>query len=167
MTTAVRTIVAGIFKTRAEGEQAVQALQEAGFNARQIGLASRPDQTPSAHTQAAEGAAGGALAGGALGTLAGLAVATHLIPPLGPVLAGGMLAGLLASATTGAVAGSLVGALVGLGIPEERARRYESAFVAGRTLVTVQADEHCDQAFAILIHHGAYDIEARGCGTEA
>src|SRR5438105_8788090 len=95
--------------------------------------------------------------------LAGLAVATHLIPPLGPVLAGGMLAGLLASATTGAVAGSLVGALVGLGIPEERARRYEAAFASGRTLVTVQADERCDLTFTLLNHYGAYDVEARAC----
>jgi hypothetical protein len=89
------------------------------------------------------------MTGGALGAFAG-AVATGLIPGIGPVVGAGLLAGVLGGAAAGATAGGLVGALVGLGIPEREARQYEKAFLAGRTLVVVQAVGRGAEALAIL-----------------
>ncbi|MGH7129004.1 MAG: general stress protein, partial [Planctomycetaceae bacterium] len=83
-----------------------------------------------------------------------------LLPAIGPVIAGGLLMSILASAAGGAAAGGLVGALIGLGIPEEEARFYDTEFRAGRTVVTVQAGDRYDEAFAICNRRGAYNANA-------
>jgi hypothetical protein len=84
-----------------------------------------------------------------LGAVAGL-VATGLIPGIGPVFATGLLVGVLGGAAAGAAAGGVLGTLIGLGIPEEKARHYEQEFLAGRTLVAVQAEGRGGEALVIL-----------------
>jgi hypothetical protein len=56
----------------------------------------------------------------------------------------------LGGAAAGATAGGVLGALLGLGIPEEQARQYEQEFLAGRTVVVVQAAGRAAEALAIL-----------------
>jgi hypothetical protein len=90
--------------------------------------------------KAAEGAGIGGAVGGAVGaTLVGIAAAaaTLTVPGLGLVIAG-PLAGALAGGATGATAGGLVGMLVGAGIPEDRAKAYESDLKQGGIVMGVK-----------------------------
>jgi hypothetical protein len=90
--------------------------------------------------KALEGAGVGGAIGGVVGaTAVGLAAAAAslAIPGIGLVIAG-PLAGALAGGAAGAAAGGLVGTLVGAGIPEERAKTYESDLKDGGIIVGVQ-----------------------------
>jgi len=157
--------VVGVFPDQMQAKQAVNDLQQAGFNDKQIGFAVR-DQTGTARdkdptaTKVGEGAATGLVAGGILGGLLGAATAL-LIPGVGPVIAGGILAATLTGAAVGAVAGGILGALMGMGIPEEEARFYENEFQSGHTIVTVQAGDRQQEALAILRRNGAYNATTR------
>src|SRR5215472_31341 len=89
---------------------------------------------------------GSKAAGGGLGALLlGLAAAGFAIPGL-PILAMGPLAAALTGAGAGGAVGALVGALVGSGIPEERARVYETGIKEGGIVmgVTPRSDEDAD-----------------------
>jgi len=165
-----RSTIAGLFQDRAQAEEAIRALHQAGFKGDQIGIAMR-DRTAQGElvretgSQAAEGAVSGAVGGGLLGGLVGLLVGIGAlaIPGIGPVVAGGALAtafGLgggtaVAGAGIGAAAGGLLGALVGLGIPEEEARHFETGFQAGGVLVTVNAKNRAMEALSILERYNA------------
>src|SRR5215813_6255047 len=97
------TAVFGIYRDRANAEEAVDALRAAGFRNSDVS-ALLPDNVGSkdfAHeknTKAPEGAAAGgasgALLGGALGWLAG--IGSLAIPGLGPFIASGPIMGALA-----------------------------------------------------------------------
>jgi hypothetical protein len=90
--------------------------------------------------KAMEGAGVGGAVGGAVGaTLMAIAAAasTIAVPGIGLVVAG-PLAGALAGGATGATAGGLVGALVGAGIPEHRAKEYESDIKNGGIVMGVK-----------------------------
>lgn len=133
------------FWERRLADRFVDELKRAGFKDDEIGLLA-PHET-SAPVE--EGAVAGAITGSAIGALAG-AAATGFIPGIGPVVAAGLLTGVFGGAAAGAAAGGLVGALLGLGVPEEEARKYEEEFLAGRTLVVVQALGRGGEAMAIL-----------------
>src|SRR4029079_13207366 len=105
------------------------------------------------------GAATGAVAGAGLAALWSLGISFGVIPVIGPILAAGPIAAAILSAAGGAAAGGLLGALVGMGIPEEDAKYYEGEIHAGNTLVTVHADGRYDEAWNILLRHGAYNRE--------
>jgi hypothetical protein len=64
-----------------------------------------------------------------------------------------------------ALSAGLAGALAGLGIPKEEAEFYEGELRTGRTIVTVTAPGHQQEAMAILRRHGAYDISSRHAGA--
>jgi len=122
----------GIFKTRSEVEEAVEALKVDGFMSSDISVL-LPDNKGSqefAHikgTKAPEGAAtgagAGAVIGGTIGLLAGIGALT--IPGIGPFIAAGPIMAALAGAGVGSAIGGMSGALVGLGVPEYEAKRYE------------------------------------------
>ena len=141
------TAVIATFRDRRQAERFVDELKRSGFAESEIGVLSPGQEHTGTYVE--EGVAAGAVTGGALGAFAG-AVATGLIPGIGPVVASGLLAGVLGGAAAGATAGSLLGALVGLGIPEEEARRHERDFLAGRTLVVVQALGRGGEALGVL-----------------
>jgi hypothetical protein len=141
------TAVIATFAARHPADHFIEELRQAGFRDNEIGVMAIHEESTGTKTEA--GAAAGVLAGGALGAFAG-AVATGLIPGIGPVIAAGLLAGVLGGAAAGATAGGILGALIGLGIPEEEARRHEQEFLAGRTLVVVQAVGRGAEALAIL-----------------
>ncbi len=165
MATIERTTVVGVFEHRHQAQQAVDELRRVGFREDQIGVVARngaaPETMPETTEEATKWGAGattGVIAGAGVGGLWAIGIAAGLLPAVGPVIAGGLLASILASAAGGAVVGGIVGALIGLGIPEEEARYYESEFQAGRTIVTVKAEDRSDEAYAILRRHGAYDM---------
>jgi len=60
------------------------------------------------------------------------------LPGLGLIVAG-PLAAALVGAGAGGITGGLIGALVGSGIPEERAREYETGIREGGIVLSVRA----------------------------
>lgn len=159
LTTELNTVV-GVFEDRKHAEQAVKALHQAGFSEKKIGVLFRhAEAVPTADAQADKDIGTGLIAGTLLGGLLG-AMVTGLIPGVGPVIAGGIMTGILGGGSIGAVAGSLIGMLVALGVPEEHAALYDKEFLAGRTLVTVQAGGRGADVFAIFGRFHAYDVAA-------
>ena len=76
---------------------------------------------------------------GTIGAIAGVVAAigtTLVIPGLGILIAGPIVAG-IAGAGAGGIAGGVIGALVGSGIPEERAKLYESGIENGNVVLGV------------------------------
>src|SRR6202045_1182352 len=126
------TAAFGIYKTRAQAEQAVDRLLAAGFTNNDISvlLADTSSSREFAHeknTKAPEGTATGVAAGGVVGGTLGLlaGIGALAIPGVGPLIAAGPLMGALAGMGAGGAAGGIIGALAGLGIPEYEAKRYE------------------------------------------
>ena len=171
MTTTGHATVVGVFEDYAAAERTINELRRAGFNDDQIGYVVRDIRdttstvTGGQKTLAGEGAATGAISGGVVGGVLGAAAAL-LIPGFGPAIAGGILATTLGGAAIGAAAGGILGALAGMGIPEEEARYYQSAFEAGRLLVTVQAPGRQREALDILKRNGAYDANTRSGASD-
>lgn len=160
-------LVTGMFKSNTAAENAVQMLMKVGYHRNDISLL-MSDETRSRHfgveagTKAAEGAGIGSAVGGAVGaTIAAIAaIGTSLIlPGLGLVIAG-PIAAALAGAGAGGAAGGLVGALVGAGVPEYRAKMYESGLKAGGVLVGVHAksSEDADKLEQLMTGAGAEGI---------
>lgn len=113
-------------------------------------------------TKAAAGAGiGGATGlgvGAALGAL--LAAATAIaIPGLGLVVAG-PIAGAIAGAGAGGATGTILGALIGAGIPEDRAKVYESGIREGGIVLGTRArdDAHAAELERDFTSYGGRDI---------
>lgn len=145
------SLLTGMFRDRQSTENAYNTLHERGYTKDDINLV-MSEETRNKHfsgdvketelgTKAAEGAGKGSAIGGTVGAIAGviLAIGTSLvIPGLGLVVAGPIAAG-LAGAGAGGIAGGVIGALVGSGIPEERAKIYESGVKSGNIMMGVKA----------------------------
>jgi len=173
-----RCTVVGVFEDNRRADQAVADLMRAGFRKDQIGVAMRhsdstqqvgaspittTDEGEGSH--AGSGALTGALTGLGLGALAGLGVLAGVIPVVGPAIAAGTLGVVLSNAAAGVGIGGLVGSLIGAGIPEEEAEYYHKEFEAGRTIVTVQADQNASEARDVLRRNGAYDVTDRASSS--
>src|SRR5512133_2452937 len=142
-------MLTGMFRDRESTENAYKSLQERGYTKDDINLV-MSDETRKKHfsgdvketelgTKAAEGAGKGSAIGSTVGAIAGViaAIGTSLvIPGLGIVIAGPIAAG-LAGAGAGGITGGVIGALVGSGIPEERAKLYESGIKDGHIVMGV------------------------------
>lgn len=153
-----RGMLTGMFSDRESAENAYNTLQDRGYSKDDINLI-MSDETRKKHfssdveeteigTKAAEGAGKGSAIGGTVGAIVGViaALGTSLvIPGLGLVIAGPIAAG-LAGASAGGVTGGIIGALVGSGIPEARAKLYESGVKKGNIVVGVRPknDEDAD-----------------------
>jgi hypothetical protein len=161
MATVTHVTVGGVFETRDRAIQAIEQLQRAGFDKDQIGIVGRDAETGKVHkenadeTEAEEGGMTGAAVGAGVGALVGWGVLTGMIPVIGPAIAAGTLGVILSNAAAGAAVAGLAGVLIGWGIPEADAEYYESELTAGRTLVTVQADDRAAEAQRILATNGA------------
>jgi hypothetical protein len=160
--------VVNIFPTHVEAEAAVLELQKAGFDMNKISIIGQDYQTTehvrgfmtwkdTAKVGAGEAGYWGTFFGGVFGILSG--VGLLFIPGVGPVIVAGHVVGVLAGWIEGmivggvgaAVAGGLVGALIGLGIPKEKALKYETEIKAGKFMVIVSGiDEEVNQAQQIL-----------------
>lgn len=162
--------VFGVYRTRRDVENAVQALQDADFRHEDVSVlfshtTGTKDFAHEKHTKAPEGstagAGTGAVIGGALGWLTGIGALA--IPGVGPLIAVGPIVAALAGIGTGSVIGGIAGALIGMGIPEYEAKRYEGRIKEGGILLSV----HCDnsdwkkKAMDILKQSGAEDIGSK------
>jgi hypothetical protein len=153
-------IMTGMFNDRESTEGAYQSLRDRGYSDDEINVI-MSDETRNKYygdnykgeselgTKAAEGTGIGGAIGGTLGAIIGgiAAIGTNvLLPGLG-LVGWGPLAAALAGAGAGGLTGGLVGALVGWGIPEERARVYESGVKNGGTVLGVHPRSDEDAAY--------------------
>ncbi|MET0599262.1 MAG: hypothetical protein ABWZ57_15510 [Mesorhizobium sp.] len=148
-------VVTGMFETRAQADDAVRALEDAGVA--EVSLVAPGHEHASG---GAEGAGVGAALGGVGGLLAGLGA--FAIPGIGPLVGAGWLASMLVGAAAGGVAGGLVGSLTEAGIEERDAHVYAEGLRRGGVLVTARVDdEELDAATAILGQSGSVDVNER------
>lgn len=148
--TAENRILTGMFRDRESTENAYNSLQERRYSKDDINLV-MSNETRKIHynedaaeqteigTKAAEHAGKGSAIGGTIGAIAGVIAAigtSVVIPGLGILIAGPIAAG-LAGAGAGGLAGGVIGALVGSGIPEARAKLYESGIKEGNVVISV------------------------------
>jgi hypothetical protein len=138
-----------MFSDRESAEKAYSTLNERGYTKDEVNLL-MSDETRKKHfgtehektelgNKAIEGLGTGSAIGGTLGAIAGVVAAlgtSIVLPGLGLVIAGPIAAG-LAGAGAGGITGGIIGALVGWGIPEERAKRYESGLKSGKIVMGV------------------------------
>jgi len=159
--------VFAILNNRQQAETVVERLKSAGFYPDDISMlfadtTGSKDFAIEHETKAPEGAATGVstgfIAGGVLGWLAGIGALA--IPGLGPFIAAGPIMAALSGAAVGTAVGGLVGALVGMGMPEFKARRYESKIKEGNILVSVHTEDSggIDRATGVLKECNAEDI---------
>jgi hypothetical protein len=152
-----KRMLTGMFRDRDSTEGAYRSLRERGYSDDDINVLMSDETRDKYYTdgdsalddnKALEGTGAGAAIGGTLGAIIGgiAAIGTNvLIPGLGLVVWGPIAAG-LAGAGAGGLTGGLVGALIGWGIPEDRAKEYETGIRNGGTVlgVTPRSDEDAD-----------------------
>lgn len=144
-----RKMLTGMFTDRDSAEKAYNTLQDRGYTKDEINLIMSEEtrkkyfsgdvKETEIGTKAAEGAGKGSAIGGTIGAIAGVVAAlgtSLIIPGLGLLIAGPIAAG-LAGAGAGGITGGIIGALVGSGIPEERAKLYESGVKKGNIVMGV------------------------------
>jgi hypothetical protein len=151
-------MVTGMFRDRDSAEQAYRSITDRGYNKDDVNLLMSEDTrkkhfSSDEHSEtelgnkALEGAGAGSAIGGTVGAILALvgAAGTLAIPGLNIVAAGPIVAA-LTGAGAGGLAGGLIGALVGWGIPEERAKAYESGIKEGGIVMGVnpRTDEDAD-----------------------
>lgn len=164
-----KTFVTGLFKTRAAAEAAVDAIIKRGYTRDDVSVL-MSDSTKNkefavqTRSHAADGLGVGGAIGGTIGAvlLAIAAVGTSIaIPGLGLVVAG-PIAAALAGAGAGGATGGLIGMLVGTGIPEHRARVYDTGVRGGGILLGVEAktSEEVDKLETLLEDIGAEYVRA-------
>lgn len=149
-----------IFNDSQSAGKAVSELKSKGFSD-SISVVSKDEQTGQVTTQnvdqkVSDGAAAGITAGAVVGGVAALlAGAASFVVPGAGLLVLGPLATVLAGTAAGAATGGIVGALVDLGIPEDQAKKYETAIKTGQVLVSVAVpDEEQHAVQAILNSYG-------------
>jgi hypothetical protein len=142
-------MMTGMFRDRESAERAYRSLNARGYSKDDVNVIMSDDTRKrhfsDTHTEtelgnkALEGAGAGSAIGGTLGAIVGALAAlgtSVALPGLGLVIAGPLAAG-LAGAGAGGLTGGLLGALVGSGIPEERAKVYESGVKEGGIVMGV------------------------------
>ena len=162
-------LVTGLFKNRVAAEAAVDAILKRGYTRDDISVlmsdATRTKEfAVQARTHAADGAGIGGALGGAVGAvLAAIAVvgSTIVLPGINLVIAG-PIAAALAGAGAGAATGGVIGALIGAGIPEYRAKVYETGLREGGILIGVEAraDDDVDKIEELLEDVGGVHVRA-------
>lgn len=152
-------MMTGMFRDRESAERAYNALHSRGYSKDDINVIMSDDARKrhfaegTADTElgdkALEGAGAGSAIGGTLGAIVGAiaAIGTSVaLPGLGLVVAGPLAAG-LAGAGAGGLTGGLLGALIGSGIPEDRAKVYESGINEGNIVMGVTPRTPEDAAY--------------------
>ena len=143
-----RGMLTGLFRDRESTEGAYRSLRDRGYSDDEINVI-MSDETRDKYysdgdselegNKALEGAGTGGAIGGTLGAIIGgiSAIGTNLLLPGLGLVVWGPIAAALAGAGAGGLTGGLVGALIGWGIPEERAKEYESGIKSGGTVLGV------------------------------
>jgi hypothetical protein len=160
-------LVTGLFKSKVAAEAAVDALMKNGFPRDDISVlmsdATRNKEFAlQTRTHAADGLGIGGAIGGAVGAVlaAIVAVGTTLFLPGINLFIAGPIAAALAGAGAGGATGGLIGALIGAGIPEYRAKVYDTEIRGGGILIGVEArsDEDVDRLEDLLDDLGAQHV---------
>ncbi|KTD73409.1 hypothetical protein [Legionella tucsonensis] len=136
-----------IFETKEEAEKAYQDALDEGYTPKEINVMMSEDSRKRYYdsvlvkegSKTSEGLAIGGATGAAVGGIVGAmaAVGTSVvIPGLGLVVAGPLAAG-LAGAGAGGISGGLMGSLIGWGIPEDKAKVFESGIKEGGIVLSV------------------------------
>ncbi|AYK03137.1 hypothetical protein [Legionella sainthelensi] len=136
-----------IFNDKESAEKAYQEALDDGYSPKDINIIMSEDSRKKYYdsvlvkeeSKAPQGAGLGGATGAAIGGIVAAiaAIGTSLIiPGLGLVVAGPLVAG-LAGAGAGGITGSLIGALIGWGIPEDKAKIYESGIKSGGIVLGV------------------------------
>jgi hypothetical protein len=163
-------LVTGLFQNRVAAEAAVDAIMKRGYTRDDISVL-MSDATRSkefalqSRTHAADGAGVGGALGGVVGAVLAAIVAvgsTIVLPGLNLVIAG-PIAAALAGAGAGAATGGVIGALIGAGIPEYRAKVYESGLRSGGILLGVEAtsNEEVDKLEELLEALGGEHVRTK------
>ena len=158
-------VIAGFFRTQAEGERAKAALHQAGFSENEVSFIARdtraddlPRVGPS--VKEAESEAGSdAIVGGLIGLAVGMIAV--VLPGIGALIAAGPIAGAIGGMAAGAAAGGIIGLLKDHGISEEKAEFYAEGVRRGGALIIVHNVEGERQKTArdILDKSGAIEVE--------
>ena len=138
----------GLFRDRESTEGAYRSLRDRGYSDDDINVIMTDETRDNYYandadselgSKALEGAGVGSIAGGTLGAIVGglAAIGTNLILPGVGLVVAGPVAAALAGAGAGGALGGLTGALIGWGIPEDRAKLYESGLQEGGTVLGV------------------------------
>jgi hypothetical protein len=145
-------LVAGLMRTRADAERAVERVMRYGFRRDIISLVAS-DAAPGQELER------GGAALGSLAAASGAVSTTVVIAGLGLVAAGPLAAAL---AGAGDAPCGLVGALAGAGVSEHRARAYEAGLREGAVLVAVHVHSERDAEILALIleYAGAEDVRS-------
>ena len=160
-------LVTGLFKSKVQAEAAVDSIMKNGFTRDDISvLMSDATQNKEfalqTRTHAADGLGIGGSIGGAVGAVLAAIVAVGAILPLPGInlLIAGPIAAALAGAGAGGATGGLIGALIGAGIPEYRAKVYDTEIRGGGILIGVEArtDEEVDRLEDLLDDLGAQHV---------
>jgi hypothetical protein len=150
-------MLTGMFRDKDSAERAYTSLRSRGYSDNDINLL-MSDETRKKHfkhddsdmgNKAMEGAGVGSAIGGTLGAIVGAIAAAGTsiaLPGLGLVIAGPIAAG-LAGAGAGGLTGGVLGALVGAGIPEDRAKEYESGIKEGNIVMGVNPRSDDDATY--------------------
>jgi len=142
--------VAGIFRSRADAEQAVKQLHSSGFRNDRIALLTHDNNNDQIEDevlvsdteqpgmgQAMGGTVGGAM-GAAGGATLGAAAASLLVPGVGPIIAGTILGAAIlgvGGAAAGVAAGEAMEESLVEGLPRDEVYVYEDARIRGRSVV--------------------------------
>lgn len=150
MSTSTSDIAVAVYEQHTQAENAVKALQRAGFDMKGISIIGKDYQIAehvigflNAGDRARILGKYGAFWGGLMGVLFGSAM--MFVPVLGHVIVLGPLAAMLFSGLQGAVVvggvSALAGALISIGIPKDSVLRYEAALKANKFMLMVHGDE--------------------------
>ncbi len=142
-------IAVAVYNFHTQAEDAVKALQRAGFDMKKISIIGKDYETDehvvgflNAGDRAKVLGKWGAFWGGLMGMLFGSAL--MFVPVVGHVIVLGPLAAALFGGLQGAVIvggiSALAGALIGIGIPKDSVLRYETALKANKFLLVVHGD---------------------------
>ena len=149
MTKTKTDIAVAVYDLHTRAEDAVKALQRAGFDMRKISIIGRDYHTEehvvgflNAGDRAKVFGTLGGFWGGLMGMLFGSAL--MFVPVVGHVIVLGPLAATLFGGLQGAVVvggfSALAGALMAVGIPKDSVLRYETALKADKFMLVVHGD---------------------------
>jgi hypothetical protein len=168
--------VAGLFERYEDANQALNALNEMGYDSGDISVVAPKNAIPERlaedpgykKTVKDETAATGAIFGGLAGLLLGVGVL--FLPGIGPILSAGAIGTVLGStavgAGIGAATGGLRGALSEMGVPDVEATVYEEEVKKGGILVTVMDEgPRIEEIRSIFQQFHAVDLNTRRSNT--
>lgn len=170
-------LAVALYDQHTQAENAVKALQRAGFDMKKISIIGKDYETEehvigflNAGDRARIFGKYGAFWGGLMGVLFGSAL--MFVPILGHIFILGPLAAMLYSGLQGAVVvggvSALTGALMSIGFPKDSVLRYETALRANKFILMVHGDrQEISRAQEVLKSSGLSSFEHHSAQSEA